>query len=40
MAYCELQDLIDRFGERELIDAADRDGEQQLKFLLLFEGIF
>jgi len=27
MAYCELQDLIDRFGERELIDAADRDGD-------------
>ena len=27
MAYCELQDLIDRFGERELVDAADRDGD-------------
>ena len=27
MAYCELQDLIDRFGERELVDAVDRDGD-------------
>lgn len=25
MAYCTAQDLLDRFGERELIDAADRD---------------
>ncbi len=27
MGYCTVQDLIDRFGERELIDAADRDGD-------------
>lgn len=27
MAYCTLQDLVDRFGSDEMIDVADRDGD-------------